>query len=324
MIQVICTGLLFAMGWHQFDTDTFFAEGRVVLIFSHTTHWDLILMLLHVGAYQKYFTDLYTVMKPQPFTRWGWILRRMGFIPATSAEDKNGGFIMTTKKALSSESRFRILISPEGRLIATPWRSGYYYLAQELECPVQVVGFDYDLKIFKVFPARPGNSLREDLEPKLKGDMSQIVPLYAHNSFIRVRDVPPHRIGVYDPVFLSLIVGVIPALYYVYQFDVISCIAGGISSLISTVYHHRKEDNPLIQWIDMKGVLVALLIYTIRLWQFNMIVFSWIWLIGMLFTFVCYYKGSGRCCHEPRPPNYNRYHSLYHLGIAWCIMYPVM
>ena len=49
-----------------------------------------------------------------------------------------------------------------------------------------------------------------------------------------------------DPIFTSLIVGIVIALYYVYHFDPISFLAGGTSSFISILYHYYQEQDSLI------------------------------------------------------------------------------
>lgn len=324
IIQLICSSLLFLLGWHRLDTEKVFTKRRVIHVFSHTTYWDFFFMVLYAGAYQQYFTNIYTIMKPQPFRLWGWFLHRINCIPATRAEDKSDGFVMKTAKFLSDKEHFMILISPEGKCDASAWRSGYYYLAQELQCGIQVVGFDFHLKTYVSYPMHSNLGLKEELEPILMEEMSGITPLYPEKSYTKARFRPDYPITIYDSVFTSLIIGTIIALYYVYAFDKISFLAGGTSTFISILYHYNQENNPLIQWIDMKGVIIALTIYLFRLWQFGKLSLTVEWCLGLLITFSCYYKGSGRVCCSPRTYNYIVYHSLYHLGLAWCVMYPVM
>ena len=324
LIQVICSSILFVLGWHRLDPSKVFQKSRVIMVFSHTTPWDFLFMLLYSGANIQYISNVYTVMKLQPFQYWGWFLRWINCIPATRAEDTADGFISRTAKILKGKESFILLISPQGQCKSVPWRSGYYYLAQELKCNVQVVGFDYNLKTFVAFPEHSYSHSRDELEPILMDEMSHITPLYPDKSYVQIKQIPEFGLNIYDPIFTSLIIGTTSALYYVYHFDWISLLAGGTSAFISILYHYNQERDIMIQWIDMRGVIIAFTIYMVRLWQFNRLILDIYWLLSLLVTFSFYYKGSGRCCHLPRSYNYNIYHSLYHLGLAWCVMYPIL
>ena len=125
---------LFILGWHPLNTKEVFRKRRVIMVFSHTSRWDFVFMLLYSGAYLRHLSNVFTIMKPQPFVRCGWLLRWIGCIPATRAEISDLGFVDSTATFLSSKDHFILLISPQGRCIPCPWKSGYYYLAKELRC----------------------------------------------------------------------------------------------------------------------------------------------------------------------------------------------
>lgn len=285
-IQFICSSLLFLLGWHPLDPVKVFKKSRVVMVFSHTTPWDFLFMLLYSGAYIQYLSNVYTVMKPQPFRYWGWFLRRINCIPATRAEDKANGFVSNTTHTLSNKNHFILLISPQGRCEATPWRSGYYHLAEELKCQIQVIGFDYNLKSFVSFPEHSYLEPRYELEPILMNEMSYITPLYPDKSYVKPKYIPESQLRIYDPIFTSLMLGTIVALYHVYYFDGISFIAGSLSAFISVLYHYDQERNSIIQWIDMRGVIIAFIIYMIRLFQFNKLRLDGYWLLSLAITFL--------------------------------------
>ena len=115
------------------------------------------------------------------------ILESLGCIPSTRAEDKGHGFVNKTVKRFSGKD-MRLIISPEGKLEASEWRSGYYHLAKELNASIMVAGLDYRKKrliLGKSYSNQEINSINKDrLEKKLKKEMSKIIPLHPHKSHV--------------------------------------------------------------------------------------------------------------------------------------------
>jgi len=195
-------GVLSIMGWEVQDVDYYkqrIPDAQVILLFSHSTYWDFVLFMLYSMACPGMLDDLCTVMKPGPFKWFGWILRRIGFIPAT----KNQGFVQKVSEELRNRGRFRLVLSPKGTRANVEWRSGYYWIARETGAHLQVVGLDYSQGRLRVLPSRPFVEDRLLLEQQLKQDMKQITPL--HPELELHPDVLPKYIAVTDGnIFLAL------------------------------------------------------------------------------------------------------------------------
>lgn len=179
IVSVICRVTLLALGWKTYPPghlDYYFPDRRVVVLFSHSSYWDFVIFLLYRLAHPE-LSDVYAVMKPQPFRYFGRILRWIGFVPASPLEKRGGGFVHSTIETFATVPRFSLLISPKGTIASAPWRTGYYYLAKGLDAQIQVAGLDYHRRGIAILPPRDPGRLPE-IEPLLKKDMEVIHPLY--------------------------------------------------------------------------------------------------------------------------------------------------
>ena len=316
--------LILALGWglpYQYEIDDFrispnVKTAGVVLLFSHTSHWDLFYLVLYRLAYPIF--TFYVVMKPQPFERWGWFLRRVGCLQATKREEGGGGFVEKAVQFLEKESNWYLLISPEGTLKRNPWRSGYFFLAQKLNCSIRVIGFDYEVKRLVRSPLidPPGVTPLELYEAKLKRYMSDIVPRNVDQSFVRIRKFNESDTTPFDFVMVTNVMTAIVAGYLGYQTGWLSFALIIISGLVSSIYHYNREQDAFIQKVDFILVIVAAVVTMIQ--RYEMITITQM-VLGLL-TFVCYSKGCGRRCDQSREYHYVIWHSLYHLTILSIIM----
>lgn len=201
--------LLTSGGWHlptDKEVERFIDNNdsmkRTIIIISHTSVWDFFLLMLYRQADPRIGKNLYLVVKPQLIESYGSYLESVGCISATRSEENGGGFIEQTTKRFTNDlnertnshhdkyKEFKIIISPEGKLVASPWRSGYYYLAQNLEASIMVAGLDYaDKKLYigKIHSYDEIQSMdKDELEEQLKEEMSRIVPLHPEGSSIPI------------------------------------------------------------------------------------------------------------------------------------------
>ena len=85
----------------------------------------------------------------------GWLqkymLVRLGGIPVHREENK--GMIESVKDILKSLDSFILLLAPEGGIERVEnFRSGFYYLAKNLDVPYVPIAFDYKNRQFKIYP----------------------------------------------------------------------------------------------------------------------------------------------------------------------------
>ena len=85
----------------------------------------------------------------------GWLqkymLVRLGGIPVHREENK--GMIESVKDILKRLDSFILLLAPEGGIERVEnFRSGFYYLAKNLDVPYVPIAFDYKNRQFKIYP----------------------------------------------------------------------------------------------------------------------------------------------------------------------------
>lgn len=180
------------MGWETKIKNI--TDEPFICCISHTSKWELLLYFLY--RYDEKLRNIKIVMKPQPFKYYGWILRKFGFVPSTKREDSGNGFVANTIEMLKDEKIKHLAISPEGTLTATPWRSGYFYIAKGINYPIGVSGFDFEKKKLIVSKEKfiPENIITT--EPRIKNIMGKIVPLYEEKSFVAIRKHTKDNVGL--------------------------------------------------------------------------------------------------------------------------------
>lgn len=204
IVRFLARWLLTLMGWELLDHDRIVnhKDCNLIVLFSHTSKWDFVLMLLYGLAHRHLLEDVYIVMKPQLFSTWigNKFFRWLGGIPATRAEDSNNGFVESICEYLTSKKKYQLLIAPQGKMAWSKWKSGYYWIAAKLDIPIIVLGFDYKTKTLVAFedkPSKPmsiieGDSLNEsdrkrnyvEIDTYLKRLMAKITPLYVEQSYV--------------------------------------------------------------------------------------------------------------------------------------------
>jgi 1-acyl-sn-glycerol-3-phosphate acyltransferase len=218
LIAFLARSILFLTGWKLFSPKALqrlHQHPRGVLVFSHSSYFDFVFLLLYRAAHPDALSDLRTLVKPQVFTYAGWFLRSMGCIPSTRSEDKNGGAVDRIVGELKSSPRSLFAISPKGTRSRNSWRSGYYHVAQKLEAPVLAVGVDYERKAPYVSTPFWGSD-EPTLRSKLQSKLGRVVPLYPEYEVMPIRPHAPfHVIHLSRLIALGcilILVGVITSL----------------------------------------------------------------------------------------------------------------
>jgi 1-acyl-sn-glycerol-3-phosphate acyltransferase len=206
--------ILYSMGWSLLDSailNRVMKYRRVVLVFSHTSYADFYLMILYLLAYPRELKYMRTLVKPQPFEYMGWLLRKLGAIPATKYDEKNGGATPRIVSELKSNDECIFLISPKGTIVRREWHSGYYYIAKELDARLMAAGLDYEEKRVVI----SGDISTDEDEPVVKEylykELGEIVPLFPEDEIMPIRNHSEQKRGVLNlgrvfAVTLSLII----------------------------------------------------------------------------------------------------------------------
>lgn len=211
--------------------DRFQKAPRSIMIFSHTSYWDFFFFILYYFAEPEFGRRVRVVMSGYYYRFCPWLLSRFGVIPAPShsqqvaANRERIGFVQSTSEVLQKQLQFILMISPEGTIASAPWKSGYYALAKELQCPIIVGGLDYEKK--SIYLSEPYDCLdassidgmlpRDKVEPYLQQEMEAVTGLYPECSF-----TPCHPTCITDITLINIphlikIVSLLSIMYHLCQ-----------------------------------------------------------------------------------------------------------
>lgn len=199
MLSLFAKYMLFMLGWKQIDKDTYnnlSSNDKLVLTFSHTSYFDFYIFLLYLFSCPQNSHSIYVLIKPQPFNYIGWILRKLGGIPSTKLEDKNGGSVNRIVNTLNKSNKFVFLISPKGTIKNSSWRTGYYHIAHQSNAKILAIGLDYYTKsiIISSDPICPKLHNENYTTRYLQSCMKKIIPLYPQREGINI-DYKPTSIN---------------------------------------------------------------------------------------------------------------------------------
>lgn len=199
ILRLIASFILYIMGWNIPDSlflEKINEEKRCVCIFPHTSNFDFIIMSLYGLIGEGFIYNSYVIIKPQLFNNFGFILKHLKFLKATPLEESNKGFVKYAVERIKNDKKALVFISPEGKRDKSPWRSGYYYIAKELNCKIYIIGLDYEKKELVISQDYKIIEDRETLQNNLMNFMSKIVPLYPNNSYVNIRKYDPKKVSV--------------------------------------------------------------------------------------------------------------------------------
>ncbi len=179
--------LLKVMGWRPLSSDQLNLMTQhqyTVCVFSHTSFYDFLLMVLYYMSHDE-LKNLKTLISPhyyyEPF-------KYIGGIKAASIYSKNAGQLTHIVDQIKSCLTAQFLISPKGSILKKEWRTGYYYIAKQLNAPICCLGMDYEQKEVRIGQFIDNNLEEKEIRQLLYKDLSQIVPLYPEREVVNIRE----------------------------------------------------------------------------------------------------------------------------------------
>lgn len=221
MFSIISKTILYLFGWQPIEKTiltTLKKTDYLVCVFSHTSFYDFFFMVLYYLAYPNELKNLKTLIKPDYFEYIGWFLYRVGGIPSTHISNKNGGATTKIVETLKSYPSSQLLISPKGTILKGEWRTGYYYIAKELNAKLVAIGLDYETKQIKTGNLIDNHLDEIEIKHLLYKDLSKIVPLYPDREMMKIRNHNPDNVNVVHPdrfigVYFLCMLGI--TMYYI-------------------------------------------------------------------------------------------------------------
>ena len=119
----------------------------------------------------------------------GWLLNKLGAIPSTKLEDKNGGAVNRIVNVLNKSNKFLFLISPKGTIKNSTWKTGYYHIAKQSNAKILTIGLDYYTKsiIISSDPICPHSHTEQNVTTLLQNNLKKIIPLYPDREGINIK-----------------------------------------------------------------------------------------------------------------------------------------
>jgi len=205
-----CYLILWLMGWTPLKKIKAIQHDRyVVCVFSHTSYLDFMMMVLYYFAYHKELKYLKCLIRGDFFSTWyGPLLRYVGGIPGTLIREKHGGAVKRIVDEIYQQPRAYFLICPKGTIMQGEWRSGYYYIAQQLQANLIALGMDYEAKKVTIGQMISYKLEEERIKSLLYNDLGNIVPLYPEREMMRIRPHDSKKVSVMSKWRLISIAGI--------------------------------------------------------------------------------------------------------------------
>lgn len=222
-LGLLARTILFCLGWSHISENAFnriTKYDRSVVVFSHTSYSDFYIFALYFVAYPRRFHHVRILMKPQPFQYAGFILRRLGVVPATRVDEKNGGAVPRIVSDLKQWDKCLFLISPKGTIVKQDWRSGYYHIAKQLDAHILVAGLDYEHKYPCASEPITHGDEESDVKDLLLNELKKIVPLFPEDEIVPIRS-HKHRSSININRFGCSVAAIAVASYFFSPINVI-------------------------------------------------------------------------------------------------------
>ena len=235
------------LGW---DKLTNYPTEKGIIVFSHTSYWDLIVWIMYFKP------NLFLLTNPN-YYNWStkWIYDILNLIPSSYLEKRNGGLVEKLVNQFKNRNEF-ILLSPKGTIKKKSWRTGYYHLARELGVKIYPLVIDYEKReIWFGEPCDPTNNPEPCCKEFLITQFKRGVEFNLDNveySRQTISKYPYEHLFPFDFCLVSLL-GFLPTIFilllnHYYLVGGVSCIAFGTSF----VYHYYHEGNKKnVHWIRL-------------------------------------------------------------------------
>lgn len=164
-----------------------------VFVMAHTSYWDVVVhFLFRISTYGE---NTYTIAN-QNFSKWYYrpLALMLNYIFAPPVETKNNNSVkeivkIIGTKSTSSHAHKILALSPKGTCSKKEWRSGYYYIAKELNYNIYPLCIDYTNREFVLgSPVNPNAMSLNECTIILQKQLGQHRGLYLENSEFEITD----------------------------------------------------------------------------------------------------------------------------------------
>ena len=304
IFKCFCQSILFVTGWTlEFHPDYYEADKQVV-VFPHTSGWELVLALVTQYAYELKNVEI-IVWNGQFKGPMGPFLKWLGCTPIEN--NKSTGATRTISNFLNSKEKFKFCISPEGsRDYREKFRSGFFYICQNTNAIYNVVLFDYEKHVM-----RYGNLLKSTKNFKKDCDniadiFSEGVHLYPKYTFYGCGE--HSHTSMIDWLCFSNLIGVINTWILYHYHPPWFAMWSLVVTITSFLYHNSKESHyRLFDCIALTFYVISLIFYR---WMYTGV----LWKVSMITSIGVFIFLQAGHNNRYTNPNYRKWHLLHHIA----------
>jgi hypothetical protein len=311
-------------GWNECTTQP---KEKCVFVFLHTSYWDMFIYMLYRISTYGYNT---CVLVQPKLSKWYYkpltSVCRCIFAPPN--ENKNSNSIQYIVDEVNKMNDMpQLCMSPKGTCSRREWRSGYYYIAKNMNCKIYPLSMNYSTRTVVI--GEPVDPSIVDLDQStkiLQEQLSKHSALYNHLSETPINDVdfcPYESLLPFDFCAISAFsfLPCVFALFFNGHFY-----RGSISLLTTmfAVYYHLQREGcyyshdklcffQKIEGYMAKICIISHIIENLYVYRRLDPVFYMSFIIGLFFYTNSIPRGSSK--HRGK---YAVFHSIYHIlvGIA--------
>jgi hypothetical protein len=300
MLRSVLRAVRGLMGWPDIVVPT----NSFVAVAVHTSYWDVL-----INALYCYEANIVMALNPKVYALWPALFHFLHFVPSKPLEERGtGGVEFLCEGIRKFKGPVVFFISPKGTIKLREWRSGYKYIAMNLQWPVRTALVDFSRRSFSFGPEHQHDEPK--LDERLREELSSFCPLVPDNSEV------PIKVG-YDPFELLSIPDVVcltnlclvPGVLRAFQIGEVALGLISLSSVyVSWLYHASRESKHS----DIDSSLAALTI----VWGLSrMRHITMPFLVNASLAALFYKLGAPRHACNHRGP-YVVYHSLFHFFVG--------
>lgn len=317
ILELLARFIIFCLGWNRMNQEEVArlklrSRNRILLI-KHSTYLDYVFSVLYNWA-ERTENDIYTIVSKFVLEKWGYLESFFIFTNCIliKKKEESSGNTVSQLKQIFNDKKVNIMIAPTGTTnLEDKWKSGWWYLAKEIDAEVGVISVDYDPKVrrtvLKDLRGVEEFKTKEEAENWLQDQMKSVT------SKKEIDDIVPF--SVIDLVHISNIIALI-FCFLVIRLDLVMGILGLINIYYSFRYHMSYERSIYFHDCDVGISKVSLIYFSWLIYYYN----NWIEMIVLdiiLYIILWVWKlGSGREKTMYRTKSYEIYHSLFHILIS--------
>lgn len=299
-----------------------------VLVMSHTCYWDVVVHFLF--RLSTYGENTYTIVNPK-FSKWYYrpLALMLNYIFAPPVETKNNNSVKEIVKIIRTKSTSNhahkiLALSPKGTCSKKEWRSGYYYIAKELNYNIYPLCIDYTKRELTFgSPVNPNATALNECTTNLQKQLGQYRGLYLENSEFELTDkcgCPYECLLPFDLCMATTYLFIPYLLKLLENGSYYRLMPSFALFVFSLFYHHENEgvdyDPQTMQRFQMaeglwaKAMLITHIIENLYIFGGLTSSFYFTLIVGLFF----YVNGTPR--GNKSRGKYVIFHSIHHILVA--------